>query len=152
MSETVRVERARPTDAVALARLAAAALPEPWSEAGFAEEIERPEARVWLARDGAGATHGYLVVHRVQDELEVLSLAVAAAGRRRGTGRALLERALASEPGVRAVQLEVRSNDAAAQVFYERLGFRPVGRRRGFYPGGVDALLLTRTLATGDSS
>jgi ribosomal-protein-alanine N-acetyltransferase len=152
VSEAIRVERARLADAASLARLAAAALPEPWSEAGFAEEIERPEARVWLARDAAGATQGYLVAHRVQDELEVLSLAVAAAGRGRGTGRALLERALASEPGVRAVQLEVRSNDAAAQAFYERLGFRPVGLRRGFYAGGVDALLLTRTLANGDGS
>jgi ribosomal-protein-alanine N-acetyltransferase len=42
------------------------------------------------------------------------------------------------------VHLEVRSNDAAAQAFYERLGFRRVGLRRGFYAGGVDALLLAR--------
>jgi ribosomal-protein-alanine N-acetyltransferase len=140
----VRVEPAGPADAKALAALAAAALPEPWSEAGFAEEIGLPEARVWVARGPAGEAVGYLVAHRVLDELQVLSLAVAEDRRRRGAGRALLERALAGEPGLRVVHLEVRSNDAVAQAFYERLGFRRVGLRRGFYPGGVDALLLAR--------
>lgn len=138
------VGRAGPGDAAALAAIAAAALPEPWSEAGFTEELTLPEARVWVARGAAGEAVGYLAAHRVLDELQVLSLAVAAGQRRRGTGRALLERALASEPGLRVVHLEVRSNDAAAQAFYGRVGFRPVGLRRGFYRGGVDAVLLAR--------
>ena len=137
------ISRAGPEDAPALAALAAAALPEPWSEAGFAAELARPEARVWLARGGGGRVLGYLAAHRVLDELQVLSLAVASGERRHGIGRALLERALA-EPGLAAAHLEVRSNDAAAQAFYERVGFRRVGLRRGFYPGGVNALLLSR--------
>jgi ribosomal protein S18 acetylase RimI-like enzyme len=143
-SEPSLVTRAGPGDAAALAAIAAEALPEPWSEAGFAEEIGLPEARVWVARDPAGHAVGYLVAHRVLDELQVLSLAVAEGRRRRGAGRALVERALASEPGLRVAHLEVRSNDAAAQAFYERIGFRSAGLRRGFYPGGVDALLLAR--------
>jgi ribosomal-protein-alanine N-acetyltransferase len=138
------VARAGPGDAAALAAIAAEALPEPWSEAGFAEEIGLPEARVWVARDRAGHAVGYLVAHRVLDELQVLSLAVAEGRRRRGAGRALLESALTSEPGLRVAHLEVRSNDAAAQAFYQRVGFRRVGLRRGFYPGGIDALLLAR--------
>jgi ribosomal-protein-alanine N-acetyltransferase len=140
----LRVEPAAATDAPALAALAAAALPEAWSEAGFAEEIGLPEARVWVARGPAGEAVGYLVARRVLDELQILSLAVAEGRRRQGTGRALLERALASEPGLRVAHLEVRSNDAAAQAFYERLGFRRVGLRRDFYPGRVDAVLMAR--------
>jgi ribosomal-protein-alanine N-acetyltransferase len=151
-SEPPLVTRAAPGDAAALAAIAADALPEPWSEAGFAEEIGLPEARVWVARDPAGGAVGYLVAHRVLDELQVLSLAVAEGRRRRGAGRALLERALASEPGLRVAHLEVRSNDAAAQAFYERVGFRPVGVRRGFYPGGVDALLLARAAPSAATS
>jgi ribosomal-protein-alanine N-acetyltransferase len=140
----LRIEPARPSDAPALAAIAASALADPWSEAGFAEEIGLPEARVWVARGAAGEAVGYLVAHRVLDELQILSLAVAEGRRRRGAGRALLERALASEPRLRVAHLEVRSNDAAAQAFYHRAGFRPVGVRRGFYPDGVDALLLAR--------
>ena len=139
----MRITRAAPGDAAALATLAAAALPEPWSEAAFAEEIARPEARVWVGRGAAGEAVGYLAARRVLDELEVLSLAVAEGQRRAGAGRALVAHALASEPGLRVVQLEVRGNDAAAQAFYARVGFRAVGRRRGFYRDGVDALLLS---------
>lgn len=138
------VERARATDAAALARLAAASLPEPWSEAGFAEEIEAPDARVWIVRDPAGAPIAYLVAHRVLDEIQVLSLAVGAAQRRRGLGRSLVEHALGEEVGLAAAHLEVRSNDAGAQAFYASLRFRPVGRRIGFYPGGIDAISMSR--------
>lgn len=141
-----RVERAAPTDAVALAALAAESLPEPWSEAGFAAELAAPAARVWLVRGPAGAPAGYLAAHRVLDELQIHSLAVARRERRRGFGRALVEHALAAEPGLRAAHLEVRSNDASAQAFYAALGFRPVGRRPRFYPGGTDALSMTRAI------
>lgn len=148
MTETgrpcARVERARATDAAALARLAAETLPDPWSEAGFAQEIEAPGARVWIVRDPAGAPIAYLVAHRVLDEIQVLSLAVAAGQRRRGLGRSLVERALGEEAGLATAQLEVRSNDAGARAFYANLRFRPVGRRIGFYPGGIDAISMSR--------
>jgi ribosomal protein S18 acetylase RimI-like enzyme len=145
VSSAARVERAGPADAAALAALAAASLPEPWSEAGFAAELGAPAARVWLVRGPAGGPVGYLAAHRVLDELQVHSLAVAEAERRRGLGRALVEHALA-EPGLRVAHLEVRCNDASAQAFYAALGFRPVGRRPRFYPGGVDALTLARPM------
>jgi ribosomal-protein-alanine N-acetyltransferase len=143
-----RLSRARPEDADALAALAAAALPDPWTARGFRAQLARPEARVWLARVGTEPA-GFLVGHRVLDEFQILALAVAAPARRRGAGRALVEGALESERGVRQVHLEVRSNDAIAQAFYLRLGFLPVGRRPGFYPGGVDAILMRRTLPAG---
>jgi ribosomal-protein-alanine N-acetyltransferase len=141
-----RVERAVPADAAALAALAEESLPEPWSADGFAAELAAPAARVWLIRDPAGAPAAYLAAHRVLDELQIHSLAVATVERRRGLGRALVEHALAAEPGLRAAHLEVRCNDASAQAFYAALGFRPVGRRPRFYPGGVDALSMTRAL------
>jgi ribosomal-protein-alanine N-acetyltransferase len=140
-----RVLRAARADAAALAALAAETLPEPWSEAGFAAEIATPAARVWLARGPAGSVAGYLAAQRVLDELQVHSLAVAPAARRRGLGRALVEHALA-EPGLRIAHLEVRCNDASAQAFYAALGFHPVGRRPGFYLGGIDALSMSRLL------
>ena len=141
-----KVEAATAEDAAALARLAAAALPEPWSERGFAEEIAAPAARVWVVRGPGGEPIGYLAAHVVAAEIQVLSLAVAAGHRRSGVGRGLVEHALAQEPGATVAHLEVRSNDAGARAFYAELRFRPVGRRAGFYPGGVDAIALTREL------
>jgi len=144
-----RIDGARAEDAPALARIAAAALVDPWSEQGFAEEIGTPQARVWVARGAAGEPLGYLVAHAVAGELQVLSLAVVGEHRRRGVGRRLLEHALAREPAAMAAHLEVRSDDAGARAFYERLRFRAVGLRPRFYPGGVDAITMTRPLADG---
>ena len=145
----VRVEAARGADAVALAEIARAGLPEPWSETAFAEEIEAGEARAWVVRDPAGAPVAYLMARRVLDEVEILSLAVAAAWRRRGLGRALVEHALAAEGGWSSAHLEVRDDDAGAQAFYAGLGFRPVGRRPRFYRGGIDATTMRRDAAPG---
>ena len=42
------------------------------------------------------------------------------------------------------MSLEVRADNAAAQRLYDRHGFVRTGVRRGYYAGGVDALVLTR--------
>ena len=73
---------------------------------------------------------------------------VAVAAPAQGTGlgarlrRALLEEAV--RRGQRVVSLEVRADNEAAQRLYARHGFTRTGVRRGYYPGGVDALVLTR--------
>jgi ribosomal protein S18 acetylase RimI-like enzyme len=140
------IEAARRDDVAALARIAVESLPEPWSEAGFSAELATPVARVWVARGDAGEPVAYLVAHAVGGELQVLSLAVAAAWRRRGVGRRLLAHALHAEPATRVAHLEVRSDDAGARAFYEEMGFRAIGRRPRFYAGGVDALTMQRAL------
>jgi ribosomal protein S18 acetylase RimI-like enzyme len=99
-----------------------------------------------VARGSGGLPIGYLVAHVVQGEIQVLSLAVDACHRRLGIGRRLVEHALEQEPGAAIAHLEVRSNDVGAQAFYARLRFRAIGRRPGFYPGGVDAISLARLL------
>lgn len=140
------IEAARRGDVAALARIAAESLPEPWSEAGFSAELAMPVARVWVARGDAGEPVAYLAAHAIGAELQVLSLAVAAAWRRRGVGRRLLAHALRAEPAARVAHLEVRSDDTGARAFYEEMGFRAIGRRPRFYAGGVDALTMQRAL------
>jgi ribosomal-protein-alanine N-acetyltransferase len=82
-------------------------------------------------------------------EAEVADLAVAPAARRRGIGRALIDRLLSDleREGVLAVFLEVRESNRAARALYESRAFHGVGRRRGYYRFPLeDALLLKREL------
>ncbi|MEA2950208.1 MAG: [ribosomal protein S18]-alanine N-acetyltransferase, partial [Alphaproteobacteria bacterium] len=84
------------------------------------------------------------------DEAEILSVAVASSQRGKGLARQLLDlnlRRLAGL-GVPAVFLEVDEGNAPARRLYQRAGFRDVGRREGYYPGGkgAAALILRRDL------
>lgn len=90
---------------------------------------------------------GYVVALDAADEGEILNLAVAPAGRRRGLGRALVEEILEvlAGRGVRSVYLEVRESNAPARALYAAHGFREVGRRSHYYRRPVeDAIVLRR--------
>ena len=74
------------------------------------------------------------------------TMAVAPAHQGKGLGATLLEELLA-EAGRRRqspVLLEVRADNEPAQRLYARYGFTRQGIRRGYYPGGVDAWVMTR--------
>jgi ribosomal-protein-alanine N-acetyltransferase len=129
-----------------------------FEDAGFsaAKELERPWARVWIARpEGEGSLpNAFLVAWHVADELHILNIATVPAMRRRGLGTALMTVALeyAAEGGVRLILLEVRRSNQDARRFYKKLGFSVMGVRAGYYAdNGEDAIEMTLELdpATG---
>jgi len=91
----------------------------------------------------AGAD-GFVLARVAADEAEILTLAVVPRQRRHGIGTLLLSAAFAraAEAGAVAMLLEVAEANIAARSLYEKLGFSPVGRRRGEYAAGIDALVL----------
>jgi ribosomal-protein-alanine N-acetyltransferase len=94
------------------------------------------------AREEAAPPAGYAAFRHAAGEAELLRLAVLPEERRRGIARALvaegIERLLAA--GVQVCFLEVRADNGPAIALYERLGFARIGRRRGYYRDGSDAL------------
>lgn len=91
---------------------------------------ETPAARIWLARD-ADAYVGIVVAFAnystfaAKPRWNVHDVAVSAAARGKGVGRALLERVIAdaTDAGASAVSLEVRQDNAPARHLYASLGF-----------------------------
>jgi ribosomal-protein-alanine N-acetyltransferase len=45
--------------------------------------------------------------------------------------------------------LEVAAANAPARALYAAAGYQRVGERRGYYAGGIDALVLARPLTCG---
>ena len=107
---------------------------ESWSlrRRDYAQWLAEPGAFLLLARQG-DALAGYALV-RIENAgptwtaparvAVVQDIAVAAAARGGGVGRALLDR-VPEETGCDAVQLTVLSANGSAKAFYERLGFEP---------------------------
>ena len=95
---------------------------------------------------------GFIMSRLVEDEAEILSVAVAARAQGRGLARKLLTLHLRRLAGLgcRAVFLEVDEHNTAAIKLYDRAGFREVARRPNYYqgPGGkpAAALVLRRDL------
>jgi RimJ/RimL family protein N-acetyltransferase len=164
----MKVRRAEPSDAEALADLgeAVGSEPEGWlvttngwrnvaDERRYLRAIRRyPNAAVFVADDD-GLVVGRLSVARDQHpacrHVADLGLMVAATHRRRGIGTALLGAAAdwARRAGVRKLELHVFPYNTGAIKLYEQFGFVQEGLRRGHYRRGdefVDAILMAYEL------
>ena len=138
-------------DAAAIAALHAASFGRGWSE----QEVEGllTDRHVIAYRAMVGSVMaGFIMSRLVEDEAEILSIAVAGSRRGRGLARNLLTlhlRRLAGL-GARAVFLEVDEHNVAAIRLYGRAGFREISRRPNYYPGAdgkaAAALVLRRDL------
>lgn len=143
---------ARPADAAALAAVHARAFRHAWSEGDFERLLVDPRVVCHLARNGGnGGAAGFVLSRMVDDEAEILMVAVAPAEQGRGLGRRLIARHLSrlAARGVRRVFLEVDEGNEPALQLYTRAGFMQVGRRPGYYAkdeGHAAALILRRNL------
>lgn len=124
---------------------------EGWTRSQCAGILPMPGVKILLARFSDGRTAGFSLYRTLQDEAELLLLAVAPEFQRRGVGRFLLDHFLdgARRAGVSRVHLEVREGNPAVAM-YRAAGFSVQGRRakyyRGRFGGEFDALTLSRQI------
>ena len=158
------IRRAVEADISAMVAIERASFSDPWTAATIASTLRYDHMRVLVAEergggeergalggDGARGPVGYVVAMIAGLEAEIADLAISPSARRRGIGRALLDRLLADleAEGVGAVFLEVRESNHAARALYASREFQGIGRRRRYYRLPVeDALLLKRELGS----
>ena len=147
--EEINIRQAKLYDVPALARIERDSFGSPWS----AEEITKDVTaggNVYVAVAEYGAEKaGYGEIRFVAGEAQIYNIAIAPEFRREGIGEALLRHmiAKAEDNGCELVTLEVRGGNEAAMALYTKLGFREVGRRKGYYAkGGEDAVLMDLNL------
>jgi ribosomal-protein-alanine N-acetyltransferase len=165
----VRIESMSEDDIVAVASIDG---PTRMSEDQLLQELTRPWARLWLARETlaretlagetvaretlagetvAGDERGvaaYVVAWQVADELHVLNVATRPDRRRRGLARALVDHAVdyARSQRDRQVLLEVRRSNLSAIALYRAVGFFAMGVRARYYPDDEDAIEMVLAL------
>lgn len=138
-------------EADALAAVHAQAFAASWDAQAFTDLMDGPGVFGFLAANDAPA--GLVLCRAVADELEVLTVAVAPAARRRGVAKALMSAAMDAGRAAGSAQafLEVAVDNMEAVGLYAGLGFRRSGLRKGYYDRGkagrVDALVMRLDLA-----
>jgi RimJ/RimL family protein N-acetyltransferase len=169
VTDGVVIRPARPHDAGAIVSLARAVAGEPerwliasedWPDVAAERRLLRtlrrhPDAQVFVADSPEGILGRLSVArdpHPASRHVADLGLMVAAAHRRRGIGRRLLEQAVewGRAAGVRKLELHVFPHNAPAIALYESFGFAREGCRRGHYRLDgryVDAVLMAFQIA-----
>ena len=152
-SSSWRIRAGAPADLPAVEDIEHASFADPWPSASLLQELTSSPLRLSLvAVDDRNVLAGYLMAWRSVDQLHILNLAVDPHRRRRKVASMLLQAALddARSSGLAEVTLEVRPGNEAALGLYRAFGFRPAGRRQGYYADtGEDALVWTLELADG---
>jgi ribosomal-protein-alanine N-acetyltransferase len=156
MSCPITLREAKAEDIAALMRVMDSAFDpafgEAWNRGQCLGILSLPD--VWLSfaeveQDGVPRAAGFALSRLLIDDAELLLLAVDPAWRKRGLASALIDHTagIAADRGAQRLLLEVREGNHALSL-YERTGFSPIGRRRGYYRGGDgtihDALTLAR--------
>lgn len=125
----------------------------PWSREALAEAIRNEASYFVVAVLESGVLAGCAGMHAVCGECYIDTIAVPAAFRRKGVGRAMLEALvrLAEQMHAAFLSLEVRPSNGPAIGLYRSMGFDYIGIRPGFYDAPKeDAAIYTRWLCPGE--
>lgn len=121
---------------------------ERWGEQAWRDELLADDRLVIVGRDADGRVAAAATFQQVAEVADLHRIMVApdhrghgAAGRLMGAG---LEWAAAT--GAERMLLEVRHDNLGAIALYEKFGFTPIARRRGYYGAGVDAVVMQASL------
>lgn len=140
----------RHTDLTDVMAIEQASYDFPWTQPIFMDCLRAGYQCYALTQDDQ--LSAYAILSSALDEAHLLNLCVASGARRGGLAALLLDHVLieAEIKGVDRCFLEVRPSNKPARRLYQKMGFRVIGRRPGYYPdvgGREDAWVMLAHLS-----
>lgn len=140
----------RPADLLTLYEIDQACFPPgiSYSKETIADMIGDPESKTWVAVDD-DTVAGFLVANREPDRVgHIITVDVLEPWRRKGVGKALMQaaEAWARDLNLRSIYLETAEDNLVAQQFYDAIGYEKVEEIDHYYPDGVAAWVMAKTL------
>jgi [ribosomal protein S18]-alanine N-acetyltransferase len=119
----------------------------PWSIDAFRGEIQNRGISfpLVIVRASDGRIAGYIIYWLIREDVQINNVAVHPDFRGKGLGKAALKFVLkdVQDKGAAFVTLEVRPSNTPARALYEKLGFKVLGTRKGYYTNPFeDALVM----------
>ena len=117
----------------------------PWSKELFLKDLKYNENAYFIVALENGRVVGYGGFWLVQDEINIVNLAVSETERKKGIGGSILRELLKTgkKKGAEIATLEVRVSNTAALKLYEKFGFQTIAIRKNYYSdNGEDAVVM----------
>lgn len=148
--QNIEIRQAKLYDVPALVRIERDSFDSPWSADEITKDVTSDDGSIYVAVALMGDERaGYADMRIIKGESQIYNIAVAPEFRKQGIGEALLDHMVrkSEELGLSIITLEVRAGNEAAMALYEKMGFRKVGTRPGYYAkGSEDAVLMDKVL------
>lgn len=115
-----------------------------WSPKILKSELENFNSKYIVVADENDNIVGFGGINYNFDYVEIMNIVVKKSERGKGISNLLMKKMLlmAEEFNVNKVGLEVSSENEIAIKLYEKNGFKEVGRRKNYYNGQYDAILM----------
>jgi ribosomal-protein-alanine N-acetyltransferase len=148
----LHIEPSQPRDADAVATLHAHSFYRGWPRQDIEQYLIDTDTPTLVACDSKRRLAGFAMLRLLGDDVELMTIAIEPKFRGKGVGAALLNACFADlmmTPSKRMI-LEVAADNPAAIRLYEKLGFKKLSERQGYYarPDGqpATALVMARPL------
>jgi len=116
----------------------------PWSKEQLSWELNSQPAAENYVMIARGNMIGYLFSHVVDDDVQILNIAIDIPFQHKGYGEQLLSYFLNQFNTDSSIHLEVRKSNFPAINLYLKFGFHETGTRKGYYSDGEDAIIMQR--------
>lgn len=133
-------------DIIQSAAIEAESLDTAWSEASIRDSLANGNA-VYAVAVYEKEVCGIGSMYCIAGEGQIMNIAVSEKYRRRGIAEKVMNflNTEAVKRNCEIITLEVAEDNVSANSLYEKCGYIPVGRRKGFY-GGIDAIIMEKRL------
>jgi [ribosomal protein S18]-alanine N-acetyltransferase len=117
---------------------------QPWTVGMFRDELDQPDARVYVVAEIDNTVVGFGGLMLAYDEGHITNIAVIPTMRRSGLATRLLLHLTRSAiaKSMRSMTLEVRVSNTAARELYARFGYVPAGVRPKYYADNNEDALI----------
>ncbi len=138
-NQAIHIAEANMEDVGAVADIHTNSFSRGWSDGDIRRMISNPDYICLVAKQKGSPDkpcYGFLLMRTALDEAEIISIAIEKSARRRGVAQKLIEAGIweLRKSGIKKLFLEVDELNKAAVALYQRLSFKQIAERKGYYP------------------
>ena len=119
-----------------------------WSANILRNELQNPNSKYIVAKFN-NTIVGFGGIWKAVDDIHITDIVVRKNQRNNGIGSVILAKLIEIskfDKDIKALTLEVNSNNIPAQKLYEKFDFKRVGLRKKYYNNTDDAIIMTKQL------